>query len=296
MITMIYTQAPKKLALISDLTGYGRCSMTVALPVISALQVQACPVPTAIFSNHTAFPTWHTDDYTAHMQDYLHGWEQLGLTFDGIYSSFLGSVTQTDIVSDFIRYQKKHTSDIRIIIDPVMGDHGKAYATITPALCQALRTLISMADLITPNLTEACLLTDSDYTMYAHAPESAPLFNDLIQKLASYGPKQIVITGIPVKNRLRNLIYDHGHISYYETPIQGEGRPGTGDIFASIIASCAVRSYPFPDAVKLAADFIGICTNASHEAGIPVTEGVCFEYFLSELHLDLSHGAAQLIE
>lgn len=293
---MKHIQAPKKLAVISDLTGYGRCSMTVALPVISALQVQACPVPTAIFSNHTAFPTWYTDDYTSHIPDYLHGWEQLGLTFDGIYSSFLGSVTQADIVADFIRRQKEHSGNVRIIVDPVMGDHGKAYATITPDLCHALRTLVSMADLITPNLTEACLLTNSDYALYQDAAKDSVRMDELIHKLAALGPKQIVITGIPVQNRLRNLIYDHGCISAYETPVKGEGRPGTGDLFASIIASCAVRAYPFADAVKLAADFIGICTNASHEAGIPVTEGVCFEYFLSELHLDFSHGADQLIE
>lgn len=283
-------KAPKKLAVISDLTGYGRCSMAVALPVISALHVQACPVPTAIFSNHTAFPTWHSVDYTPHMQDYLRGWEDLQLHFDGIYSSYLGSVDQVHIVADFIRQQKENPHAPLVIVDPVMGDHGTAYAAITPQLCYALRTLTSMADLITPNLTEACLLTDSDYALYEHSPADSGIYDALLAKLAAMGPSQIIITGIPIENKLRNLVYDNGRISVCDTPVKGERRPGTGDLFASIISACTVRNYPLADAVTLAANFIATCANASHEAGIPVKEGVCFEYFLSELHLDLTHG------
>lgn len=285
-------EAPKKLAVISDLTGYGRCSMAVALPVISALQVQACPVPTAVFSNHTAFPTWYSVDFTPHMQDYLHGFEELQLCFDGIYSSYLGSVEQSSIVASFIRQQKEAAGNSPspiVIVDPVMGDHGKPYAAITPQLCHSLRTLVSMADLITPNLTEACLLTDSDYALFAQSPEDSSLYGSLLAKLAQMGPSQIIITGIPVKNNLRNLVYDNGRISVCETPVKGERRPGTGDLFASIISACRVRNYPLSKAVTLAVNFIATCANASHEAGIPVKEGVCFECFLSKLHLDLTH-------
>ncbi len=280
---MNHNQIPEKLAVISDIAGFGRCSMTVALPVISALCVQACPVPTSIFSNHTGFPTWYFDDYTDKISAYLHGWEELGLTFDGIYSSFLGSVKQADIVSDFIRRQKELSPDTKIIIDPVMGDHGKAYAVITDDLCKAMKFLVSQADIITPNLTEACLLTDSDYS--ACQSKNHSFFEKLLQKLAGLGPRKIVVTGIPNDSFLRNLIYADGEISFYDAPIRGESRPGTGDIFASVISACAVKNDPFADSVKLAADFVGTCINASHEAGIPVREGVCFEHFLTDLKL-----------
>ncbi len=151
----------KKIAVIQDLSGYGRCSMTVALPVISAMRVQCCPVLTSVFSNHTGYPQYFFDDYTDRMPAYIEKWKRLGLDFDGIYTGFLGSTEQIRIVGDFIRdFGGPETT---VIIDPVMGDNGKAYITYTPALCDRMKELAAQADLLTPNVTELCILTDTPY-------------------------------------------------------------------------------------------------------------------------------------
>ncbi len=317
---------PKKIALIGDMAGFGRCSATVAIPVISALGVQACPLPTALFSSHTAYPGYYFDDYTDRMKDYADGWKRLGLHFDGIYSSFLSSTRQTDIVLDLIAWQRTlvppgsadlpgsasadagssgsdapcadlpGSSAPLVIVDPVMGDHGKAYATVTPALCGAMRRLVKSADIITPNLTEACLLVssgaDAAARMYGSLCASlssctpdgaAALLRPLADSLADLGPRRIAVTGIPLGKQLMNLICDHGSVRGLCSPLCGEARPGTGDIFASVLAACAVRGIDFTRSVQAAADFIRTCTDASHRAGMPVREGVCFEYFLKDL-------------
>lgn len=317
---------PKKIALIGDMAGFGRCSATVAIPVISALGVQACPLPTALFSSHTAYPGYYFDDYTDRMKDYADGWKRLGLHFDGIYSSFLSSTRQTDIVLDLIAWQRtlvppgsaalsgsdsadagssdsdapcadlSGSSAPLVIVDPVMGDHGKAYATVTPALCGAMRRLVKSADIITPNLTEACLLVssgaDAAARMYGSLCASlssctpdgaAALLRPLADSLADLGPRRIAVTGIPLGKQLMNLICDHGSVRGLCSPLCGEARPGTGDIFASVLAACAVRGIDFTRSVQTAADFIRTCTDASHRAGMPVREGVCFEYFLKDL-------------
>ena len=145
----------KKIMMINDLSGYGRCSLTVAIPILAALKVQCCPVPTSIFSNHTGFPIWHFDDYTEHMPAYLGKWKELNLSFDGIAVGFLGSARQMEIVEQAILTFQKPSA--KVLIDPIMGDHGKAYATYTDEMCRKMARLISLADIITPNLTEACI-------------------------------------------------------------------------------------------------------------------------------------------
>ncbi|MFI3214521.1 MAG: pyridoxamine kinase [Eubacteriales bacterium] len=283
---------PKKLAIINDISGFGRCSFTVALPVVSALKVQGCPVPTSIFSNHMAFPTYYMDDYTEKLPDYLNVWSELQLSFDGIYSGYLGSVEQIKIVEDFIIQQKilwnkKHTSDstfvssnvFQIIIDPVMGDHGKSYKSITPELCNEMKSLVKQATIITPNITEACLLTDSVYKESWSEEELCLIAN----KLHSLGPTKVVITGIHNDQYFVNFISENTSTPYtvsVSTPIAGESRPGTGDIFASIVAAKALKGEDFKASVESAATFISTCTKASSDLCIPVVEGVCFENFL----------------
>ena len=158
---------PKKIAMINDIAGYGRCSTTVSLPIISAMGVQVCPVPTSVFSNHTGFPVHFMHDCTPILPQYLEKWQELELTFDGIYCGFLGSVEQIGIVRDFlvsqieIQESKALSARPAVILDPVMGDHGKAYRTVTPEHCAQMKELLSLADIITPNITEACLLADT---------------------------------------------------------------------------------------------------------------------------------------
>ena len=151
----------KKIAVINDLSGYGRCSLTVAIPVLSAMGHQCCPIPTAILSNHTEFPVYFFDDYTEKMTTYTDKWKELGLSFDAIATGFLGSEAQIGIVMEIV--QKLKAEKTFVVVDPVMGDHGHAYETYTPEMCEQMKELVCMADVVLPNVTECCILTHSPY-------------------------------------------------------------------------------------------------------------------------------------
>lgn len=269
----------KKVAVIQDISGYGRCSMTVALPILSALKVQCCPVPTSIFSNHTGYPHYFFDDYTQKMPEYISHWERLGLTFDGIYTGFLGSKEQIEIVTDFIH--KFRGAETRVIIDPVMGDDGCAYPTYTPKMCSEMKRLITEADMITPNLTEACILTD---TPYRDGKWKTKEILTMAERLAAKGPKQVVITGISQGDFIANYVYEENVGGrFLRTHRAGESRPGTGDVFASILAGDAVQGVPFSTSVKKASAFVKKCIIVSDEREVPKTDGVCFEEELYRL-------------
>lgn len=273
---------PKKLAIINDFTGYGRCSHAVAIPVISVMGMQACPVPTAVFSNHLAYPTWYKYDFTPHMQPYLDAWEQLSLRFDGILCGFLGNAAQASLLSSFIDKQKA-AKKTTVILDPVMGDHGKLYSSVSSDYFDAIKALLRHADIITPNLTEACFLTG---TPFPFALPCEAFLSSITEKLHALGPSHIVITGLAEEDFFHNYIsFRHPVPSnmMLSTRSGGPSRPGTGDLFASIIAADALNGVPFTDSVKKAADFVRICTKGSAAADIPVNEGVCFEKYLNLL-------------
>lgn len=267
--------------MINDIAGFGRCSTTVSLPVISVMKVQVCPVPTSVLSNHLGFPLCHFDDYTSHMRDYIKVWSELGLTFDGLYCGFLGNEEQIDIVREFVEMFRPPL----FLLDPVMGDHGRAYSSITETHVQKMKELLPLADIITPNITEACLLTgtpwkDGEWTMQE--------LSVLCEKLASLCLKDsvsasIVITGIRQGDSLVNFLWNDGVYTTVSTPIAGASRPGTGDIFASILAADAVRGETLLTSVQKAANFVGLCIAGSEKAGTPVQEGVVFEKYLAAL-------------
>lgn len=268
----------KKIALINDFTGFGRCSVAVELPIISKLKVQCCLVPTSIFSNHTGFLSHYQKDFTNDMENYISEWKKLSLAFSAISTGFLGSADQIRIVEDFICDFR--TENTIVIVDPVMGDHGKTYATYTPEMCQKMKALVCKADIITPNLTEACILTG---TPYIETPKVADI-SLLMQKLSALGPSKIVITGIPQKSYICNYCYETGlEPVFVKTHKVGQSRPGTGDIFAAIISADAVNGVPFYESVKKASRFIKKCILRSIEMDIPLTDGVCFEEVLSQL-------------
>ena len=270
-----------RLAMINDIAGFGRCSTTVSLPVISVMKVQVCPVPTSVLSNHLGFPLCHFDDYTSHMRDYIKVWNELGLTFDGLYCGFLGNEEQIDIVREFVEMFRPPL----FLLDPVMGDHGRAYSSITETHVQKMKKLLPLADIITPNITEACLLTgtpwkDGEWTMQE--------LSGLCEWLASLCLKDsvgasIVITGIRQGDSLVNFLWDDGVYTTVATPIAGASRPGTGDIFASILAADAVRGETLLTSVQKAANFVGLCIAGSEKAGTPVQEGVVLEKYLAAL-------------
>lgn len=269
----------KKIAVINDLSGFGRCSLAVALPLISHLGVQCCPLPTAIFSNHTGFDSFYFDDYTDSMAPYMAQWKKLDLEFEGILTGFLGSPRQIDLVEDFLR---DFTTDrTTVVIDPVMGDNGKTYSTYTPELCQQMKRLVHHAKILTPNVTEACILTDTPYE--PHPSERRLL--DMARLLCDQGPEQVVITGVPRGAFLENYCYDRAAgPQVLRTRRVAPQRSGTGDVFAAIVAAGAVRQVPFCQSVKTAAGFIKTCLHRSAELDIPTTDGVCFEEVLGKLH------------
>ncbi|MFR8170311.1 MAG: pyridoxamine kinase [Marvinbryantia sp.] len=275
---MVSKGIQKKIAVINDMSGYGRCSIAVSLPVISKLKVQCCPVPTAIFSNHTGYEHYFFDDYTEKMPEYIRNWKLLGLEFSGIYSGFLGSDAQIDIVENFIRDFR--TEQTLVIIDPVMGDYGKAYATFTPTLCKSMKRLVQYADILTPNLTEACILTDTPYKEKWRKKE----IRELAVKLMEMGPSKVVITGIVQGSYIANYVCDEKKCEHFLRTIRvGTQRCGTGDLFASIIAADAVNGVDFAVSVKKASNFVKKCIEKSMELEIPVTDGVAFEEILDKL-------------
>lgn len=268
----------KKIAVINDFSGFGRCSIAVALPIISTLKIQCCPLPTSIFSNHTGFDSFFFDDYTDKMPLYINEWKKLGLQFDGITSGFLGSKKQIEIVTQFFKDFK--TKENIIIVDPVMGDYGKIYATYTKEMCEEMKELVQYADIITPNITELCILTDTPYQEKWKISE----LEKMTEELAEKGPEKIVVTGIVQKEFIANFCYEKGKSpKILRCHRVGTQRSGTGDVFSSIIAADAVNQVPFDKSVKKASNFIKKCILKSIEMDIPVTDGVCFEELLQTL-------------
>ncbi len=265
----------KKLAMFNSFAGYGRCSTTIALPVISAMGVQVCPVPTSILSSHLAYPTVQKLDYTPYMQEYIHAWKEIGASFDGLYCGFMNHATQVEIAKDFLTYFKPKV----FLLDPVMGDHGKRYNSVTPKQCAFLKDLAASADILTPNLTEACLLTDTPYKEEWSAAE----IQTLLEALSKICPGKIVITGICENDTYTTYLWENGQMSTCVTPSAGPSRHGAGDLFASILIAEALQDKDFHSSVEKATKFIAKCITESEKAKIPSHEGLLFEKLLQEL-------------
>ena len=273
-----YTQ--KKIAVINDISGYGRCSLTVAIPILSAMGIQSCPVPTAILSNHTEFPVYFFDDYTSKMRDYMGKWKELGLEFDGISSGFLGSAEQIEIVLEFVKMFGNERT--HIFIDPVMGDHGKIYATYTEAMCEEMKQLVSYADIVTPNVTEACILTGTPYKAAGWTRKELLNMAFMLQMM---GAKSVVITGVREGSFYTNVVLEHGsrEASFVKVKSAGNQRPGTGDVFSSVLSGSILNGKNLKEATEIAAKFVRDCITKSDELEIPHSNGVCFEEILGKL-------------
>jgi pyridoxine kinase len=268
----------KKIAVINDFSGFGRCSIAVSLPIISHMKIQCSNVVTSVFSNHTGFEKFFFEDYTDKMQDYIDMWKYLDLQFEGIYSGFLGSKKQIKIVEKFIKDFKKENT--KIIIDPVMGDNGRPYPTYTKEMCEEMKKLVCYADILTPNVTEACILTD---TPYREKFKNSELYA-MAEKLSEKGASKIVISGVKMENYIGNVVYEKNGIKkIIRMKKVGMERSGTGDIFASIIAADCVNGVDLETSVKKAGSFIKKCIIATEKYQVPKTDGVCFEEVLYTL-------------
>ena len=271
-----------RVAAIHDMSGFGRCSLTVAIPVLSAMGVQCCPLPTAFLSTHTGGFTGFTFlDMTEEMPKIAAHWQELDLRFHAIYSGFLASERQIGIVSDFIRTFRR--SDTLVVIDPVMGDDGKAYQTYTSALCSGMTHLAELADVITPNLTEAAFLLGRPYDQL---PQEEYGLQELVRELGLHGRRSVVLTGVSLSPGKTGAMCFDAKTSRTETvQVDMIAHPllGTGDIFASVLTGALVRGDTLFSAAAQAADFVRACAVHTAAQDLPLREGVDFEPMLGLL-------------
>lgn len=270
----------KKIAAIHDISGIGRSSLTVALPIISTLGVQCCPFPTAILSCQTNYPEFSFFDLTKEMLSYKNVWDNMNIEFDCIYSGFLGSEAQIDIVIDFFKKNKKAL----IFIDPVMGDNGVLYGTYTENLCVRIKSLVRYADVVTPNITESFILTDRIYT---DENLNLEFIESLAKEISNLGPSKVVITGIVIDDEIYNLAYEkeNDEVFIVKRKYMKKYFCGTGDIFASIVCGMLTRGFDFKFAIEKASDFVHNAINYTSQFNTDPNEGVMFELFLKELIL-----------
>lgn len=268
-----------RIAAIHDLSCFGRCSLTIALPVLSAMGCQCCPLPTALLSAHTGFSDNTFLDLTVEMGRIADHWAAMDLQFDAIYSGFLGSADQVDTVARFFDTFKK--SGTAVIVDPVMGDHGTAYRTCTPELCRGMRALAENSDVITPNLTEAALLLDRPYEEIRQADAY-----EVVRRLSLGGRRSVVLTGYfsePGQTGALCFDRDSGESKAVQTPREPQDFSGTGDLFASVLAGGAARGVPLFQAAQAAADFVRDCIARTLAEGLTEQDGVDFEPLLGQL-------------
>ena len=267
----------KKVAAINDLSGIGKCSLSVAIPLLSALKVQCCPFPTAILSSQTGFSQYTFLDLTNEMKQYSNTWKKLNLNIDTIYSGFLGSSSQIDIVRNFI----KSNPHAFVIVDPVLGDNGELYPIFNKDTCTKMKDLVIHSNLITPNITEACLLLNKDYKDNFSEEEVITI----AKKLSELGPSKVIITGIIRDNMIYNLSYDKEEDKAFTYGLEYNkcSYSGTGDIFVSIICGLITNNYDLEFAVKTASDFIYKCVSYTSKYEDDRNQGVMFEMFLNDL-------------
>ena len=268
----------KRVAAIHDLSGFGRASLTAIIPTLSTMEIQVCPLPTAILSSHTGgFDSFSYVDLTDTMEAYINEWKKLNLHFDCIYSGYLGSGQQIDIVSDFIAHFKK--DDTLVVVDPVMGDDGKFYSTFNEDFIPLMRRLVTKADVITPNYTEAAFLLG-----YDHCPEniSREEIKDWLVRLSDLGAEIVVVTSLPDKENpeyTNTVAYNRKDHSFWKIRCRyiPAHYPGTGDIFASVMIGGLLKGEGLPVAIDRSVQFISQCIKDSFCIDYPKRNGVMLE-------------------
>ncbi len=273
----------KKCLAIHDFAGYGKCSLTIAIPILSASCVQTSSIPTAVFSNHTAFPSYYACDLTEHMMPTAKTWEKLNFKTDAIYTGFLGSLEQIKIVSDIIDMFSKVDRENKIIfVDPVMGDNGKLYRTYTDEMADGMKSLCEKADIISPNMTEAARLLGIEYEDGPYTPR---FVEDVLKGLLSLGVKCAVLTGVRYgddETGAAAMGRDGVMYTAFSKRYQGSFH-GTGDVFASVMLGQLLNGRGIHHALKKAVEFTGKSIANTVESGFDPIEGVIFEPELASL-------------
>ena len=267
-----------RIAAVHDLCGYGKCSLGVAIPVLSAGGNDVCPVPTGLFSNHTAFPTWHMHDTTEMLDGYLQAWKEVNIDIDAIYSGFLGAPEQCDSIRQL---WNDYPNALRVV-DPAMADHGKVYPTYTPELCQAMAGLASGCDVLTPNLTEAAIILGEEWHGQNISEDEA---RRVIEALLEKGAKNVILKGIDRGDGIiRNYVQGEQN-EFAET--RNELLPymlhGTGDLYASCLLAAIMAGKTLLDAAQFASDFVAEAMVLTNEQPDFRNRGVSFEPLLGKI-------------
>lgn len=271
---------PARVAAIHDLSGFGRCSISVILPVLSAMGVQVCPVPTAVLSAHTGgLGDPVIRDLTDYIEPALRHYKSLGIDFEAVYTGFLGSGEQVDCCLEFF---KEYPCALKIV-DPVMGDNGKPYRTCTQELRHRMKELAAAADIITPNITEAAMLLDEAYPA---APLTRSEAKSMLLRLSQMGPKRVVVTGTELaEGGLSAVGYDGENSSFWYVPCEyiPVNYPGCGDIYASVLIGAELSGASLPIAMARAGDFAELCVKTTYSYGSDPRYGVMLESVLGKL-------------
>ena len=278
--------AQKRVAAIHDLSGFGKCSLSIALPVLSAMGHEVCCVPTAVLSSHTGgLPDVTVCDLTEEMRGFLHQWQELAIPFDSIYTGFLGSTEQIGIVHEFIQtFRRENTL---VLVDPAMADNGALYRTYTPEMAEGARRLCAEADVVVPNPTEVSLLLGEPYR---EGPYTRAWVEDALRRLTARGPRVAVMTGVWFAPELLGAAgYDRatGEVSYALSARVPGSYHGTGDLFASVLLGALLAGQPLRHALQLAVDFTAGAIRRTRAAGGDPRWGVRFEPGLPQLIREL---------
>ena len=266
-------------AAVHDLCGYGKCSLGIAIPVLSAAGIDVCPVPTSLFSAHTRFPKFYMHDTTPMLTEYLDAWREEGIELDGIYSGFLGSAEQVDAI---LRLYREYPKALRIV-DPVMGDGGSKYPTYTDEMCEAMKGLVDGADVLTPNLTEASILTG---IAYAGQDVDEAYIKGMMEALLGMGAKSVVLKGIVHEGEsiIRNYVsVAGGEIEEVSSELLPYMLHGTGDLFASGLTAAIYAGESLLSAVEFAGSLVRHAMGITPEQPDYQVRGVSFESVLGDV-------------
>ncbi len=285
----------QRVAAIHDLSGFGKASLTVIIPVLSSMGVQVCPLPTAVLSSHSAYPGFHSKDLTDELPQMIDHWKKLNLQFDAIYSGYLAAVGQIDMVKNFI--QDFQADDQLVVVDPVLGDNGKLYTAFKPDMIDKMRELVQYAEVITPNLTEAAFLLGEDYTKDIDIQE----LKEWAVRLSEMGPSQVIITSVPdlhkanntsviALNALDNRYWRVG-CDYFPA-----NYPGTGDAFASVMVGSLLQGDSLPIALDRAVRFISLGVRATFGHDHSPAEGILIEKVLPSLNAPVQISSYQILD
>jgi len=263
----------KKCAVINDLSGFGKCSLTASIPIISVMGSEVHPLPTAVLSNQTGYDSYKSLSLTDYMRDFMAEWKKLNVSFDAILTGFVTDSTQIDIINTFI--DEFYGNNTTLIVDPVMADNGHLYGGYTPEMCEQVKKLCYKADIITPNIAELAFIAEEKYS------ENFDDIDSYAKKLQKNGIKNIVVTGYKEDGLISNLVYNGSEFGKASAKRIGGYYSGTGDILSSVMTGGVMRGMSLFDSVKLATDFISKVISDTSVTN--PNDGIHFEKYLGEL-------------